>query len=32
MIKEGLKVTIGCKAITLDQCRAIFNKIANAGG
>lgn len=30
MVKEGLKVTIGCQGITLEACEALFERIATA--
>jgi hypothetical protein len=30
IIQEGREVLIGCQYITIDQCRAIFNRILDA--
>ena len=30
MLKEGRKVTIGCKGITLQECRGLFKRISEA--
>jgi hypothetical protein len=32
MVKQGLHITIGCKAITLDECKQLFKHIADTKG
>lgn len=32
MVKQGLHITVGCKAITLDECKQLFKHIADTKG
>lgn len=32
MVKQGMHITVGCKAITLDECKQLFKHIADTKG